>query len=316
MPKFYDTITKNTIRDEINRICGTTDAVYLLRDKLANVNEALDKYWFLASQSAPQGTFDDTSNTAIPVETQSLVAGTNAYKVSDFTNNVLQILRVSALNDDADEYDLIYQDFEDIDDFTEEYSTDSSKRGLPQYWTKLGDYIYISPCPNYAETNGLKCYVSRELSKLEYVTFTITIANPGVVTATTHGLSTNDVVLLSTNGTLPTGLTADTTAYYIYKVDADTFQLRSVPGGTSIETTGSQTGTHGFVKINTEPGIPVIHHKYLARFASNEFMDTKHPKFAKNREQMLRDEIAIQEYWQSMIKPGKTIIETAKRSYK
>jgi hypothetical protein len=314
--KFYDLITKNTIRDFINRECNTTDAVYSLNDKLANIECALDRYWFLASQSAPQGTFDDTGNTSAPIETQNIVEGTNDYKISDFTNNVLQILRVSVLDSNGEEYDLIYEDFEDIDDFYERYSSDSDNRGEPSYWTKVGDYIYLAACPNYSEANGLRCYVSRELSKYSYTSFTITVATPGVVTSTAHGLSNGDAVILSTNGTLPTGLTADTTVYYVVSKTDDTFQLATVPGGSGINTTGTQTGTHGFFKVSKEPGIPLIHHKYLGRYASYEFMDNKNPKIGKLKQQIDLDEKNIKEYWQSMIKTGKTIIETKKRAFK
>lgn len=74
-------------------------------------------------------------------------------------------------------------------------------------------------------------------------TFTITIASPGVVTWTTHGLDDGDPFVPTTSGALPTGLTASTT-YYVKAVDANTFQLAATPGGAAIVTTGSQSGTH------------------------------------------------------------------------
>src|SRR3990167_5337975 len=103
--------------EEMTRITTATIAVYTNKARVANLNSALDKYWFLAAEAAPQGTLDDTNRTGAPIETQNLVSGTNAYKVTDFTNEVLQILRVSVLTDDAIEYDLIYQPFESIRDF-------------------------------------------------------------------------------------------------------------------------------------------------------------------------------------------------------
>ncbi|SIC58356.1 tail fiber protein [Mycobacteroides abscessus] len=77
--------------------------------------------------------------------------------------------------------------------------------------------------------------------------FTITIASPGVVTKTAHGLSTGDSVYLTTTGALPTGLVINT-LYYVIRVDANTFRLASsranAIAGTAINTTGSQSGTH------------------------------------------------------------------------
>lgn len=316
--KFYEPISQDSIFDEINRICNTTNLTYLPKHKIARINDAIDKYWFLAAESAPQGTLDDTSNSSAPIETQNLVSGTNAYKVSSFTDKVLQILRVSVLDSNGNEYDLCYQDFEDIEDFTQEYST-TLNAGLPQYWTKLGDYIYVSPAPNYNYTAGLRCYVNRRLSQLSYVTFTTTIATPGVATATAHGLVDGDAVLLFTDGALPTGLTAEQTVYYIDQQTADTWKWCSTPGNvgsTFITTSGSQSGTHKFVKVSGEPGIPVIHHTYLARCASYAFMKPDHPNFAKVREDMAIDRQNIQDYWQSVVRPGKTIIETKRRAFK
>lgn len=78
-------------------------------------------------------------------------------------------------------------------------------------------------------------------------TFTITIAAPGVVTNTAHGIYTGEGVYLTTTGALPTGLSANT-MYYAIRVDANTFRLATslanAVAGTAITTTGSQSGTH------------------------------------------------------------------------
>ncbi len=81
-------------------------------------------------------------------------------------------------------------------------------------------------------------------------TATITIATPGVVTATAHGLFSGDKVQLTTTGALPTGLSASTT-YYARVIDANTFNLctslANAAAGTYIATSGSQSGTHTLV---------------------------------------------------------------------
>lgn len=76
---------------------------------------------------------------------------------------------------------------------------------------------------------------------------TMTIAAPGVVTWTGHGLHTGCRLQLTTTGALPTGLTASTT-YFVTKIDANTFKLSTslanCAAGTFITTTGSQSGVH------------------------------------------------------------------------
>jgi microcystin-dependent protein len=73
-------------------------------------------------------------------------------------------------------------------------------------------------------------------------TVTITIASPGVVTWTSHGLSNDWPVQFSTTGALPTGLTTGQT-YYVISATTNTFQVALAPGGTAIGTSGSQSGT-------------------------------------------------------------------------
>ncbi len=78
-------------------------------------------------------------------------------------------------------------------------------------------------------------------------TVTITIASPGVVTHTAHGLITGQKLQLTTTGALPTGLSANTT-YYVIEDTANTYKLATslanAAAGTAINTSGSQSGTH------------------------------------------------------------------------
>lgn len=75
----------------------------------------------------------------------------------------------------------------------------------------------------------------------------ITIASPAVLTITAHGLNTGDPLYLTTTGTLPTGLTANTQYFSIY-VDANTIRLATTyanaVAGTAIATSGTQSGVH------------------------------------------------------------------------
>lgn len=85
----------------------------------------------------------------------------------------------------------------------------------------------------------LAYYITKKAS----ATFTVTIATPGVVSWTAHGLREGQKVRLTTTGALPTGLAIDTT-YFVKYVDANSFQLSLTRGGAAINTTGTQSGTH------------------------------------------------------------------------
>jgi microcystin-dependent protein len=76
-------------------------------------------------------------------------------------------------------------------------------------------------------------------------TFTVTIATPGVFTLTSHALVAGDQVYLTTTGALPTGLSQNTLYYVIAAgLTANAFELSTTRGGSAINTTGSQSGTH------------------------------------------------------------------------
>ena len=68
-------------------------------------------------------------------------------------------------------------------------------------------------------------------------TVTITNASPGVVTCTGCNAAVGDMVVLTTSGALPTGLTAGTTYFVISAgLTADAFQLSATAGGAAINT--------------------------------------------------------------------------------
>lgn len=74
-------------------------------------------------------------------------------------------------------------------------------------------------------------------------TVTISVATPGVISWTGHGLAAGTAIKFSTTGALPTGLTAGTT-YYVVSPLTDSFSVSATKGGSAINTTGTQNGTH------------------------------------------------------------------------
>ena len=78
---------------------------------------------------------------------------------------------------------------------------------------------------------------------------TMTIAAPGVVTWTAHGLAAGTEIKFTTTGALPTGIVSGTT-YYVSSssLATDTFRVSTTRAlaiaGTNITTTGTQSGVH------------------------------------------------------------------------
>lgn len=96
----------------------------------------------------------------------------------------------------------------------------------------LGEIITSGLCPGSAAT----------------ATITVTIATPGVVTWTAHGLTGACPVVFTTTGALPTGITSGTTYYVVpSSITTNTFQIATTVAnalaGTAIATSGTQSGT-------------------------------------------------------------------------
>ena len=97
---------------------------------------------------------------------------------------------------------------------------------------------------NVSATGRLSGRLSDGTLNLVSSAVTITSANPGVVTWTSHTLQNGDRVEFFTTGVLPTALVAGT-EYYVVDTATNTFQLSATSGGTAIDTTtGTQSGTH------------------------------------------------------------------------
>lgn len=80
--------------------------------------------------------------------------------------------------------------------------------------------------------------------------FTMTIASPAVVTyvnTAKHGLTAGRMIVFSTTGALPTGVTAGT-PYYVIATGLTTsaFQFSATVGGSAINTSGTQSGVHSY----------------------------------------------------------------------
>lgn len=87
--------------------------------------------------------------------------------------------------------------------------------------------------------------VENGITKGRTGTVTISIDTPAVVSWTAHGLYVGSCVVFTTDGALPTGITAGTRYFVIAAgFGADSFQISATPEGAAIDTTGTQSGVH------------------------------------------------------------------------
>lgn len=270
----------------MDRLCGSTTNTYPLKAKIADLNEALDWYTEIAFKADGNWNFDDLNQTSPPIDTQNIVSGTNRYKFSAFTQDILNLLRLEILDSDGNGLSLYP---ETLDSFGNVVGNESgaigtlkgsfdkvyinAPSGIPTHYIKYGDFIYLRPNPNYSEASGLKAYFNRAASKFSFVSCQPE-ADDDLITATGHGLVAGDTVVfeVDSSGTMPGNLTADTQYYVISSgLTSNVFKVSTTLGGSAVNISSDGTNVH-FLKTSAEPGIVSVHHIALAQKASLQYL--------------------------------------------
>ncbi len=171
---YNDTATKTGIVQEINDICNSDNNSYPLESKTRRVNAALDRFFTLAFQSDGRWNFDDLNQTSAPLQSISLVSGTQAYALDTFTSEIINALRWEVLDANGDATQLTRLDRSKVTGALTEYQ---SGGGTPKEYDLIGKYIYLYPAPNYSISNGLSVYFER--NKSAFVS-TDTTKSPGI----------------------------------------------------------------------------------------------------------------------------------------
>ena len=89
-------------------------------------------------------------------------------------------------------------------------------------------------------------------------THSVMATEPGIVTATAHGLSVNQAITFTTTGTLPSPLATGTTYYVQSVLTADTFTVSATSGGAVINTTTAGSGTHSVDLATPTAGVITV----------------------------------------------------------
>ena len=87
------------------------------------------------------------------------------------------------------------------------------------------------------------------------LTATVTIASPAIVTCTAHGFEAGDVFKWETTGSLPSGISV-LANYHVLStgLTANSFRFSSTPGGSAVDTSGTQSGTHTITRVRGRAG--------------------------------------------------------------
>lgn len=152
------------------------------------------------------------------------------------------------------------------------YGSKIDRQNSTIYNSKASEVLGASGSTHYTGTLALK----------KTSAFTVTIASPGVFTLNGHGFLAGDKVVFATTGALPTGLTAGTIYYVIAAgLTANAFEVSTTLGGTAVDTSGSQSGTHTLVAATrnvfglavtgtTAAGVETFHDNYDGTLTSDK----------------------------------------------
>lgn len=164
-----------SIVDEINDICNADNNSYPLTSKTRRVNSAMDRFFTLAFEADGRWAFDDINQTTAPLQSINLVSGTEKYAIDTFASEIIKVLRVELLDSAGASWQLTPLDEENIGGASlVQYNIQT---GIPINYRLFGKYIYLYPKPNYASTNGLSLYFSRNKSAF---TSSDTTKEPGI----------------------------------------------------------------------------------------------------------------------------------------
>jgi hypothetical protein len=110
---------------------------------------------------------DDFNLGSLPNISFSLTDNTHEYKLQGTSGNVIDFVRLEAVEvkDSAGNWKRLTEI--DIHDLSTTISDFDKTKGVPQYYDTIGNYIYLYPAPSSTQvtlTSGIKVWYTRELS--------------------------------------------------------------------------------------------------------------------------------------------------------
>ena len=163
--------------DIINKtyfLTSTNSSSFPIAQITVEANNALDRLVALVFQADNRWQFDDTNQKDLPIATADIVANQQDYSLA-VTH--LDITRAEIKDSNGNWSLLIPLDQADV--YNQSLTDFLKTAGLPVYYDKLGNSIFLYPKPNYSQVSSLKLYFKRGPS---YFTVSDTTKTPGVNT--------------------------------------------------------------------------------------------------------------------------------------
>ena len=136
-----------------------------IKELTVDVNLTWDDYMAIALPSSGTWQYDDSNHTKFPIIKTNIVSGQRDYTFTtdEQGNLILDIYRVAILPTATE---TLFQEVHPVDVQTDAGAsgilTENTNTGVPFYYDKTANGIFLDPIPGYNATNGLKIYINRE----------------------------------------------------------------------------------------------------------------------------------------------------------
>jgi len=165
-------MTFTAILDEARRITKANSTSFPTAEITTSANKALDRAVALIRNAEGRWEFDDSNNTDLPIATTGLVASQQDYGL-DSTH--YKILRIEVKDENGDWSLLTPIDQADV--YDQSITDYLNTAGLPKYYDKIGNSVFLYPKPSYTQDASLKVFYERGAS---YFTTSDTTKAPGI----------------------------------------------------------------------------------------------------------------------------------------
>ena len=176
---YNDTTNLQGLVQDVDFLVDTDSVTYKIADKTRNFNLALDEVTGTIIGCDGTWQWDDTNYTDLPRGLTSLQLNQQDYSFATdhLTINAIEIKDQSGNWKRLEPINL-YPDYNRTNGVagSDSITTFMNTPGIPQYYDKVGDSIFLYPAPNYTQTNSLKAFFQR---KAKYFAINDTIAEPG-----------------------------------------------------------------------------------------------------------------------------------------
>lgn len=154
---YSDTTNKQGIVQDVDFLVDTDSNTYSIEDKTRNANRAIDYVSAIIIGSDSTWQWDDTNYTDLPIGVTNLTSTQQDYTFDD-THLYCEAVEIKTPSGD-------WIKLLPIDLYTKETEQSISDfddtPGIPRYYDKVGQSIFLYPTPNYTQTGGLKCFFQR-----------------------------------------------------------------------------------------------------------------------------------------------------------